>query len=62
MRRFVSIFIALLIFVTPVLSDDFFDSYTGIQDEGNLWDNQKPVTDKEFEEVIDALQAKKKQK
>ena len=62
MKRFVSILIALLIFVTPAWSDDFFDTYTGVQDEGNLWDNQKPVTDKEFEEVIDALQAKKKQK
>ena len=62
MKKLVLIFTILLLSVTPAFCDDFFDTYTGIQDEGNLWDNQKPITDKEFEAAIDSLQAKKKQK
>ncbi len=67
MKKLTFIFTILLLFASPVFcDDDFFDTYTGIQDgiqdQGNLWDNQKPVTDKEFEAAIDSLQAKKKQK
>lgn len=70
MKKLIFIFITLL-FISPAFCDEFFDTYTGIQDadiyngmrdEGNLWENQKPVTDKEFEAAIDTLQAKKKQK
>lgn len=62
MKKLIFILTTILLFATPAFSDDFFDTYTGIQDEGNLWDNQKPITDKEFEAAIDSLQAKKKQK
>lgn len=60
MKKFFPIIISLLLFV-PInaYADDFFDDYTGI--EQNL-DIQKPVTDKEFEEVINALTEKQKKK
>ena len=42
-----------------VYADDFFDNYTGID---NAWDNQKPITNDEFEKAIDTLTAKQKKK
>lgn len=58
MKKFILCLISLLI-MCPVYSDDFFDNYTGID---NAWDGQKPITNKEFEEAIETLQAKQKQK
>lgn len=47
-----------LVFMTPVLADDWgdFDSVD------RMWDGQKSITNKEFEEVMDALQTNQKQK
>ncbi|MBR1374232.1 hypothetical protein IJ750_05565 [bacterium] len=59
------IFLILIFFTLiglPAFSDDFFDNYAGSEDQGNLWDNQKPVTDAEFEKAIETLQAGKKKK
>ena len=49
----------LFMLCLPVFSDDFFDSYTGVD---NAWDGQKAVTNKEFEEAIDTLTKKQKKK
>lgn len=42
----------------PVFSESL-DDYAGIE---HAWDGQKPITNQEFDEVIDALQTKQKQK
>ncbi len=71
MKKLIFIFIVLSLFTVSAFCDEFFDTYTGIQDAdiyngmqntGNLWENQKPITDKEFEAAIDSLQTKQKQK
>ena len=49
----------LFICTFPVCADDFFDNYTGID---HAWDNQKPITDQEFEKAIDTLTEKQKKK
>jgi len=50
----------LILSLNPVFAeDDFFDNYTGID---RAWDNQKPITNDEFEKAIDTLTAKQKQK
>ena len=41
------------------VADDYLDSLSGID---RAWDGQKSITNKEFEEAIDTLEAKKKQK
>lgn len=42
----------------PVFSDDW-DDFAGVD---RMWDGQKSITNKEFEEVMDALQANQKKK
>lgn len=60
MKKFACL-ILLFLFLSPIssLSDDFFDSYTGID---HAWDGQKPITDAEFEEAINTLTKKQKKK
>ena len=60
MNKFTILFL-LLILLSPVVfaEDDFFDKYTGID---RVWDNQKPITNDEFEKAIDTLTAKQKKK
>jgi two-component SAPR family response regulator len=49
----------ILLSVNQAFADDFFDNYAGID---HAWDNQKPVTNDEFEKAIDTLTAKQKKK
>jgi len=49
----------LILSTSAVLSDDFFDNYSGIE---HAWDGQKPVTNTEFEEAINTLTEKQKKK
>ena len=60
MKRFLLLTL-FLIMILPLstLAEDFFEDYTGID---RAWDNQKPVTNDEFEKAIDTLTAKQKQK
>ena len=60
MNKFAVLFL-FLILLSPVVfaEDDFFDKYTGID---RAWDNQKPITNDEFEKAIDTLTAKQKKK
>ena len=60
MRKIIA-FVIFFTFLFPaaVLSEDFFDDYTGIE---HAWDGQKPVTNTEFEEAINTLTAKQKKK
>jgi hypothetical protein len=49
---------ALLLIASPVYSDSLDD----LMDVQSMWDGQKSITNKEFEEVVDALQANQKKK
>ena len=49
----------LFICAYPVCAEDFFDNYTGFE---HAWDNQKPITNQEFEKAIDTLTEKQKKK
>lgn len=59
MKKFIFIFFLLLTFPLYVVADDYLDSLSGID---RVWDGQKSITNKEFEEAINTLEAKKKQK
>ena len=60
MRKLIALSLFLSLLFSPVaFSDDFFDSYTGID---HAWDGQKPVTNTEFEEAINTLTEKQKKK
>lgn len=56
----------LLIFLTLFLSINLLsyaeEDWSGYDNIDNAWDGQKSITNKQFEETMDALQAKKKQK
>ena len=64
MKKFTLITMIILLTALTSYADDFFDSYSdpGEFDTNNLWADQKPVTNKEFEEVMGALEAKSKAK
>lgn len=64
MKKFALIIFIFLFTLSISYADDFFDSYSdpGEIDTKNLWADQTPVTNKEFEEVMDALEAKTKAK
>ena len=50
----------LCICTYPVCAEEnFFEDYTGID---HAWDNQKPITDQEFEKAINTLTEKQKKK
>lgn len=59
MKKFALILFMLLIFPLCAAGDDYLDSLSGID---RAWDGQKSITNKEFEEAINTLEAKKKQK
>lgn len=59
MKNFCLILLALSLTLSTALADDFFDSYVGVD---NAWDGQKPITNKEFEDAINVLQKKQKEK
>jgi len=48
-----------LIFTTNAFADEYLDNYAGID---HAWDNQKPITNQEFEKAIDTLTAKQKKR
>ena len=52
------ILILFLIMVVPVFADDW-DDFGAVE---RMWDGQKSITNKEFEDVMDALQSNQKQK
>ena len=58
MKRLIYLILFSLI-ILPVKSEDFFDTYTGID---NSWTQNKPVTNQEFEKAIETLQANQKKK
>jgi hypothetical protein len=60
MRKFLLILITLFLSINLLsYADEDWSSYDNID---NAWDGQKSITNKQFEETMDALQAKKKQK
>lgn len=54
----ISAFITLFLLQTSVLAEDW-DNFADLD---NAWDGQKTITNKEFEQVIDAMQEKTKKK
>lgn len=59
MKKFIFVFFILLIFPLYVIADDYLDSLSGID---RAWDGQKSITNQEFEDAINTLESKKKQK
>ena len=60
MKKFILLFLFLsLSFPATVHAEKSLDDYTGID---HAWDNQKPVTNDEFEKAIDTLTAKQKKR
>lgn len=57
LRLFILAILSFLL-LTPVFADDW-DDFSAVD---TMWDGQKSITNKEFEEVMDALQANEKQK
>lgn len=56
--RKILVLILFLIMAVPVFADDW-DDFGAVE---RMWDGQKSITNKEFEEVMDALQSNQKQK
>lgn len=61
MIKKIIIFLLLCFIFSPTVfaSDDAWSDYSGVD---NAWDGQKTITNKQFEETMDALQAKSKKK
>lgn len=60
MRKIVGIFFLMLsMFCAQISFAESWDDYSGLE---HAWDGQKSVTNKEFEQVMDALQQKAKKK
>ncbi len=57
--RKLSLILFMLLFFVPVCFSDEWDDFSGID---RAWDGQKSITNKEFEEAIDALQSNQKKK
>ena len=55
-RIFISLFTLFILSMSVVLADDWSD-FSSVD---NAWDGQKTITNKQFEETMDALQAKSK--
>lgn len=56
---------AYLVLISLVLSANLFvfaEDWSGYDNIDNAWDGQKSITNKQFEETMDALQARKKKK
>lgn len=58
MKRIVFVLFLIISFGLPSAAYDGLDEFSGID---RAWDGQKSITNKEFEEAIDILEAKKKQ-
>lgn len=57
-KSFLVLVILFFALVLPVFADDW-DDFGSVE---RMWDGQKSITNKEFEEVMDALQTNQKQK
>ena len=58
-KRAFIILISCFILTTSVFADDDWSNYSNVD---NAWDGQKTITNKQFEETMEALQAKSKKK
>lgn len=58
-KAFLFIILSFLIFPCLSYADDGWEEFSGVD---RAWDGQKSVTNKEFEEAIDALEGNKKKK
>lgn len=58
-KIFVLTLMSFILFSPCAMADDDWSDYDNID---NAWDGQKTITNKQFEETMNALQAKKKQK
>lgn len=58
-KRALIILISCFILTTSVFADDDWSNYSNVD---NAWDGQKTITNKQFEETMEALQAKSKKK
>ena len=58
-KKLLILFISLFVFVPFVLAETDWSNTDNID---NAWDGQKTITNKQFEETMDALQAKSKRK
>ncbi len=58
-KKFLILTLFIFFSISVAYSDDFFDSYVGVD---NAWDGQKAITNKEFEEAIKVIEGNKKQK
>lgn len=65
MKKFIFLLIFIIMLMPIAFSDDidnFSDTFDGIPDVETLLDGQKTITNKEFEDIVNALEAKQKQK
>lgn len=59
MKKIILLVVFIFVFVfNSVLAED----WNGYSDVGNMWEGQKSITNKEFEEVVEALEQNKKKK
>ena len=58
-KAFLLIILSFLLFPCLSYADDGWEEFSGVD---RAWDGQKSVTNKEFEEAIDALEGNKKKK
>ena len=58
MKRFILTLIVLALFIPIVFAENWDD----IDNLDRIWDGQKSITNKEFEQVMDAIQEKSKKK
>ena len=58
-RIFILILLCCMFIPLDVMADEDWSSYDNID---NAWDGQKAITNKQFEETMNALQANKKRK
>ena len=59
MKKLLIFILTLTFFQTVALADSMIDDFAGVD---RAWDGQKAITNKEFEEAINTLQADKKKK
>lgn len=59
MRNFILLSILSLIFCSPVVFADSWDDFSNLD---RIWDGQKSITNQEFEQVMEKLEEKGKQK
>lgn len=59
MKKFLFIFAAVLFISTLSCNADEWDDFSGVE---HAWDGQKSVTNQEFEQAIDTLEGKKREK